>query len=136
MLFYVYNNDHLSHQHWKDIRLLTDIFTWAFEKLPDTQQTLYCEQYNGERKWLRDLRNFIQDELHIYNLERFEEAEKQSGEETPVVMGNCWYCKTAGHLMNQCPVLASTLCPKCFHWSHSEQRCPNAMLYVKLEDIF
>ncbi|KAH9407677.1 hypothetical protein TYRP_012499 [Tyrophagus putrescentiae] len=130
----------ITMSHWKDVRLLSDIFSWAFEKLPAVQQALYCEQYNGERKWLRDLRNFIQDELHIYSLQCFADAEEQQAEEeeeeVAMVVGNCWYCKTAGHQMKRCPVLGSTLCPKCFNWSHSEQRCPNSMLFVKLEDIY
>lgn len=43
----------LTMPYWKNVRLLSDIFTYAFEKLPPLQQQLYQKEYNGEKKWLR-----------------------------------------------------------------------------------
>lgn len=43
----------LTMPYWKNVRLLSDIFTYAFEKLPPLQQQLYQKEYNEDKKWLR-----------------------------------------------------------------------------------
>lgn len=43
----------LTMPHWKNVPLLSEIFSMAFEKLPVVQQKLYRQEYNRDKKWLR-----------------------------------------------------------------------------------
>lgn len=50
-------------------------------------------------------------------------------------MSVCFYCKLPNHFAVHCPILVSTLCVKCFKFGHTDWKCNNDMVFIRLADI-
>ena len=85
---------------WKNVVLLSTIFSYAFDKLPVALQEIYNKEYNGKKKWLRDLRLFIQKEIDMFVCHRLPSKIGAGGDSKKKLKRKskltCFYCKLTG----------------------------------------